>query len=234
MAGAYATFASGGIRHNPIAITDVQSYNGKYNDPSPASKNPGRRVVPDYYASEMNQILEDNVSCGVGICTGNLARLDDREAAGKTGTVEEHQDAWFCGYTPVLTTCVWMGYPEGDSDAYSMIPALGSTGTFGGGYPTEIWHDYMQQAFSLEPSRYPPDPFTVVEAPSTAWAPWTSQFQLSAPPPTKPDKNKDKNGGGNGGGNGATTGGGGGTTSGGGGGTTTGGGGGGTTTPPTT
>ena len=104
-------------------------------------------MIPTWAATEMNSILKDNVTCAVGLCTGGLAQLSDREAAGKTGTVESHQDAWFCGYTPMLTTCVWMGFPAGDSDAYSMIPAVGAANSFGGGYPTQIWHDFMTAAF---------------------------------------------------------------------------------------
>ena len=33
--------------------------------------------------------------------------------AGKTGTAQDNVDAWFCGYTPQIATCVWVGYPEG-------------------------------------------------------------------------------------------------------------------------
>ena len=159
MAGAYATFASGGVRHTPLAITNVQSYNGQVDDPGLLKKNVGKRVIPTWAATEMSSILKDNVTCAVGLCTGGLAQLSDREAAGKTGTVESHQDAWFCGYTPTLTTCVWMGFPAGDSDAYSMIPAVGSGNSFGGGYPTQIWHDFMTAAFAAEPNKYPPTPF---------------------------------------------------------------------------
>ena len=234
MAGAYATFASGGIRRDPLAITGIKNFTGKQIESTPADKNPGVRAIPSWAAAEMNSILKDNVTCAQGVCTGGAANLGDREAAGKTGTVESHQDAWFCGYTPVLTTCVWMGFPEGDSDAYSMIPAVGSDASFGGGYPTEIWHDFMTKAFDGHSRQFPPTPFKTpyeLPAPSDWYQPFTSQFPLyTAPPPTKPDKNKNNKPGGKqtGGGGGASGGGGGGT---GGGGT---GGGGGTNPPPPT
>ena len=108
----------------------------------------------------------------------------DREAAGKTGTVESHQDAWFCGYTPTLTTCVWMGFPEGDSDAYSMIPGGRRGNSFGGGYPTQIWHDFMDRAFAAT-REYPPTPFpTTYEDPPPvgAYQPFTSMFPLYTGP----------------------------------------------------
>ena len=164
MTAAYSTFAANGIRRRPLAITQVQSYNGKVDTPK-VDKNPGVRVIPDWAASEMNSILKDNVTCAVGVCTGGAANLVTREAAGKTGTVEEHQDAWFCGYTPVLTTCVWMGFPEGDSDAYSMKASVGEANSFGGGYPTQIWHDFMTRAFDGHSQEYPPTPFQVIDAP---------------------------------------------------------------------
>ncbi len=231
MASAYSSFAGGGIHHDPIAITGVKSYNKKIDDSTPAAKNPGTRVIPAWAADEMNSILVDNITCARGLCTGGAGALPDgRPAAGKTGTVEEHQDAWFCGYTPVLVTCVWMGFPQGDSDAYSMKNVLGTQETFGGGYPTEVWQRFMSSAFALEPGHYPAVDFGDAQPPSTWYQPFTSQFPLSAPPvaPTKPKDNGKKNGGGNGTGTGTGTG----KTAGNGGGN--GGGGGGTTSPPTT
>ena len=54
--------------------------------------------------------LQDVVTGG----TGDAAALSDPAVAGKTGTAQEYVDAWFCGYTPQLATCVWVGYPEGE------------------------------------------------------------------------------------------------------------------------
>jgi penicillin-binding protein 1A len=68
--------------------------------------------------------------------------------AGKTGTAEGFHDAWFCGFVPQLTTCVWVGYPTGE------IPLLGVEGVpemAGGTIPAEIWHDFMTQAVASLP-----------------------------------------------------------------------------------
>src|SRR5205085_4424172 len=46
--------------------------------------------------------------------TGTAADLAGRQVAGKTGTTENYQDAWFVGYTPELATAVWMGDPSGE------------------------------------------------------------------------------------------------------------------------
>jgi len=203
MASAYSTFADSGIHHNPLAITDVTGPTGDTIASTPASKNPGRRALPSWAASEMNQILYDNIyTCPSGLCTGSAAALSPyRPAAGKTGTVEAHQDAWFCGYTPNLTTCVWMGFPQGE---ISMIPAVGSAYSFGGGYPALMWNRYMTLALAAEPTRFPPTTFPTIPAPLGAYKPFTSQFPtyVAPPPPHTSGGNTKHHGNGNGNGNG--------------------------------
>ncbi len=202
MASAYSSFAGGGIHHKPLAITEVSGPTGATIAATPASKNPGRRVIPAWAASEMNQILYDNIyTCPSGLCTGSAAALSPyRPAAGKTGTVEAHLDAWFCGYTPNLTTCVWMGFPQGE---ISMIPALGSAYSFGGGYPAMIWNRFMTAVLAAEPGKFPATSFPVIPAPPGAYRPFTSQFPAYTPPPPPPPKHHHKKkGGGQGNGNG--------------------------------
>ena len=82
-------------------------------------------------------------------------------AAGKTGTTEEHSDAWFCGYTPRLGTTVWVGYPKGK------IPMENVHGisVAGGTFPAQIWRLFMSSAIGgLEPVSFP-EP--------TDWPEWT-------------------------------------------------------------
>ena len=83
--------------------------------------------------------LEDVVTSG----TGTAARLSDRPAAGKTGTAQDYVDAWFCGYTPQLATCVWVGYPQGE---IPMECVEGVCPVYGGTIPAAIWHDFMTVA----------------------------------------------------------------------------------------
>jgi penicillin-binding protein 1A len=206
MTSAYSTFAAGGIHHRPMAITRVTASNGATITSTPPSKNPGRRVIPAWTASEMNKILYDNIyTCPSGLCTGSAAALNPYQpAAGKTGTVESHLDAWFCGYTPNLTTCVWMGYPRGE---ISMIPAVGSAESFGGGYPTMIWNHFMTAAAAAEPEKFPATAFPVIPAPPGAYTPFISQFPAYYIPPTPqpkpPTTNKKHGATGNGNGNGS-------------------------------
>ena len=62
--------------------------------------------------------------------------------AGKTGTTENHADAWFDGYTRQLSTSVWMGYQQGE------IPMTNVHGqsVAGATFPVPIWHEYMAAA----------------------------------------------------------------------------------------
>jgi penicillin-binding protein 1A len=86
--------------------------------------------------------------------TGTAAAIS-RPAAGKTGTAENYQDAWFCGYVPQLATCVWVGYPKAE------IPLLNIEGfyqVFGGSLPAEIWHDFMGPAVANMPVENFPTP----------------------------------------------------------------------------
>jgi penicillin-binding protein 1A len=148
MASAYATLAAGGMYSEPTAIRKVVLPSGKL-DTRWASDRRRTRVVPDGVASVVTSILEDNVRYG----TGTRAALD-RPAAGKTGTTDEHADAWFVGYTPRLATAVWMGYTRGE------IPMLDVHGisVSGGSFPAEIWRRFMSPALAGTPVVDFPEP----------------------------------------------------------------------------
>ena len=145
MASAYATLAAGGIYTEPTAIRKVVLPNGKP-DTRWARDHRRTRVFSDGVASVVTRILEDNVRYG----TGTRAALS-RPAAGKTGTTDEHADAWFVGYTPSLATAVWMGYTRGE------IPMTNVHGisVSGGSFPAEIWRRFMEPALADRPSRVP-------------------------------------------------------------------------------
>jgi penicillin-binding protein 1A len=129
MAGAYATLASGGIRHRPTGIERVVFPDGKSENLASAE---GKRVLTDGEASEVTRILEMNIQGG----TGTAANYGC-PAAGKTGTTDEAKDAWFVGYTPKVSAAVWVGYP----DAGIAMP-----GAQGGSYAAPVWHAFMLPA----------------------------------------------------------------------------------------
>jgi membrane peptidoglycan carboxypeptidase len=74
--------------------------------------------------------------------TGKKARIDGREVAGKTGTTNNSADVWFVGYTPELSTAVWIGSRYGDSEAVKLNGKV----QFGGDLPAQIWQRYTSSA----------------------------------------------------------------------------------------
>jgi penicillin-binding protein 1A len=137
MASAYATIAAGGIYSKPIAILKVQLSSGAFDKDSGWGKPDRVRVIEDGVAAEVTKILGENIHYGTA-AAADIGRPD----AAKTGTTENHADAWLCGYTPNLSTTVWMGYPQAE------VPMLNVHGiaVAGGTFPAQIWHQYMNAA----------------------------------------------------------------------------------------
>ncbi|HET6642879.1 MAG TPA: PBP1A family penicillin-binding protein [Gaiellaceae bacterium] len=151
MASAYATLAAGGIYSEPMAIRKVVLPDGKVDKGAGWGKPERRRVIADWIADEVTKILEDNMQEG----TGTGARVFFyRPAAGKTGTTDDHTDAWFCGYTPTLSTTVWVGYPQ------AQIPMENVHGisVAGGTFPATIWNLFMRSTIGNTPEVDFPEP----------------------------------------------------------------------------
>src|SRR5437764_13245051 len=146
-ASAYATLAAGGIYSKPMAIRKVVLANGKEDTDAGWGQPDRKRVINDGVAYEVTKILEDNVLSGTGV-----GAYFGRPAAGKTGTTDNHADAWFCGYTPQLETTVWVGYPRAEipmNDVHGIAVA-------GGTFPATIWHLFMQSAlWHAHPLNFP-------------------------------------------------------------------------------
>ncbi|HVA31308.1 MAG TPA: transglycosylase domain-containing protein [Gaiellaceae bacterium] len=142
MTDAYATLAARGVHHAPQALEVVRSPRGTVIGKLGEA---GERALPMNVADQVTYALEGVVQHGTGTAAGF-----GRPAAGKTGTAENFQDAWFCGYVPQLATCVWVGYPKGE------IPLDGIEGyasVFGGSLPAEIWRRFMSVAVANLPAQ---------------------------------------------------------------------------------
>ena len=149
MASAYATLAAGGVYSEPMAIRKVILAGGKEDDKAGWGHAARKRVIPDGVAYTVTKILEQNVLYG----TGTRANFG-RPAAGKTGTTDDHADAWFCGYLPNLMAAVWVGYPRAE------IPMENVHGiaVAGGSFPAEIWRLFMERVMRYSPPRDFPEP----------------------------------------------------------------------------
>jgi penicillin-binding protein 1A len=135
MANAYATIASGGVRHRPTAVRRIVFPDGHSETPK-RFRVKGKRAFPDWVTAKVTDILERNIQSG----TGGKADIGCT-AGGKTGTTDEHSDGWFVGFTPKLATAVWVGYPN---ENVHMLSEYHGSGVAGGTFPAEIWGDYMR------------------------------------------------------------------------------------------
>jgi penicillin-binding protein 1A len=159
MADAYATLANGGYHIRPTILNRVVFPDGS----SVNLGNPPRKqVFSDGETYAATQVLKTVITSG----TGTLANYGC-PAAGKTGTAENLDNAWFVGYTPKLATAVWVGFPQ------SNIP-MGPNG-FGGTLAAPIWHDYMLAASNGYCGDFP--------QPTTPWTgvPYVGAHAGSAP-----------------------------------------------------
>jgi penicillin-binding protein 1A len=153
MASGAQTIANNGLHHEPYYVQHIDAADG-------------RRLFT--HASAGTQVLDKGVALtAIDVLKGVLIRGTgrryplNRAAAGKTGTQQDNTNAWFVGFTPELTTSVWVGDPDGYTPMEN-IPEFNSTNrrrVQGGLYPTEIWQAYMNPALAFAPlSDWEPPP----------------------------------------------------------------------------
>ncbi len=147
MAGAYAIFANGGYRIKPYLINRITDDKGGVlfeaspelagvdgGAPAAAGHKVAERVIDPRNAFIMSSLMRDVVRYGTGAGAMALGRND---LAGKTGTTNDHFDAWFAGFNPSLVAIAWIGY-DSPTD-------LGDKET-GGRAALPIWMNYMAKA----------------------------------------------------------------------------------------
>jgi len=156
MAHAYETFATGGNRvfsrtlgtskEGPTGIAQINCpvCRQKILKDHPTDK----RVMPAAIAKEVHDMLTGVVQSG----TGTQAAISGVDVVGKTGTTTNYADAWFVGWTPQLTTAVWVGFPD---RLVPMATLYNGGPVEGGSFPAIIWHDYMSEALTILASEQP-------------------------------------------------------------------------------
>lgn len=140
MANAYATLAAGGKRAEPYGITEVKDPDGTVLFKAKPELTEAIDPAVAYIATDM---LTGVITKG----TGKAAQIG-RPAAGKTGTTQKYRDAWFVGYTPELSTAVWVGHPDSQRE---MTSVHGRKVT-GGSFPAEIWAAFMKAVLADSPA----------------------------------------------------------------------------------
>jgi 1A family penicillin-binding protein len=132
MTAAYAAFANGGRVPKPILIRRVEDRDGRLlyaEEPS------SRRAISPATAFIMSTMLADVVNAGTAAGARRLGFT--LPAAGKTGTTNDFNDAWFIGYTPKLVTGVWVGFDQ----PHTIIPR-----GFAAEVAVPIWAKFMKLA----------------------------------------------------------------------------------------
>jgi penicillin-binding protein 1A len=135
LASAYSTFANLGQQIEPRFITRITDSQGTVIDDGVPHT---RQVMSPETASLVTSMLQSVIERG----TGRRARDLGRPAAGKTGTTNDMNDAWFIGYTPQLLAGVWIGFDEKRS--------LGK-GETGGRVAAPLWLHFMERALETQP-----------------------------------------------------------------------------------
>jgi len=133
MASGYSTLMDGGVHVAPYVVSRVTDASGQVLYQAPTT---GHRVLSQDIVDQENWVLSQVIQHG----TGTGAQFGE-SAAGKTGTTDNFQNAWFTGFTCKLTASVWVGYPKG---AISM-EGYGEE-AYGGGFPATLWKLFMAKA----------------------------------------------------------------------------------------
>ncbi|HEY2073086.1 MAG TPA: penicillin-binding transpeptidase domain-containing protein, partial [Gaiellaceae bacterium] len=164
MARAYATFANNGVRVDGTVFGDeprvVTTIDNDARKVVYANVPKGVTALSPNVDELLTQLLEGVVTGG----TGTAAQLPGRVVAGKTGTTENYGDAWFCGYTPQLVTCVWVGYPD---RLRPMLTEFHGGPVVGGSYPALVWKAFMQPALAAmnaQPKSFASPPYMSSES----------------------------------------------------------------------
>ncbi len=179
MASAYATLAASGTYHEPYFVQKVVTSDGTVllDRGTPVGEDRIDPAVADNTTAAMTPIAA--YSRGHGLAGG-------RPSASKTGTAQlgdtgSNKDAWMVGYTPSLSTAVWVGTEQG-------LPLENSYGgmIYGSGLPSDIWKATMDGALKgTDVEKFPtPDPIAGVSGVPAYSAPAAPKTTSAAPPST--------------------------------------------------
>ncbi|MCA1589191.1 MAG: hypothetical protein LC734_02135, partial [Acidobacteria bacterium] len=156
MTSAYSVFPNKGVRVQPHLIRKVYSRDSNLLE---EWKNTTYKVTSEYVALTMVELMRGVTGPG-GTAPG--AQAGGHPLAGKTGTVNDHTDVWFIGYTPTYVTGVWMGNPEKKENlGRGMTGGVGALPFFNG-FMSVFMKDKPKERFDEAPP-IPPEIRTLIE-----------------------------------------------------------------------
>ncbi|MGH3085757.1 MAG: transglycosylase domain-containing protein [Rubrobacteraceae bacterium] len=148
MASAYSTFAGGGIHREAYAVASITRVGFGESETVFDHQLSAERVMSGNQAAAATDAMRGVVEHGTASNFHDLDEEIGRPSVGKTGTTDDYVDAWYVGYTPRLSTAVWVGYPEGNR---SMVGVHGLDEAGGETLPLDLWALYMDQATEDDP-----------------------------------------------------------------------------------
>ena len=148
MASAYTVFATLGVLHEPFLFWRVEDPFGRVIFEHIVQE---KRVLDPATTYQVVDMMKSVIERGSGRSIRHLGF--NRAAAGKTGTTDSYNDAWFTGFTPTLSTSVWTGF-----DKKKKLMDINKVGITGGKIAAPIWAEFMMNALKSEPERDFPIP----------------------------------------------------------------------------
>ncbi len=149
MVAAYSTFANGGFRIQPYIVSQIRDDKDQViAEAQPVlAGDESLRAIDARNAYLMDSMLRDVTIYGTAARAS--ATLKRRDLAGKTGTTNEHVDAWFCGYQRTVVGCSWIGFDQ---------PKSMGKGETGGSAALPAWIGYMDKVLKDVPQTFMPQP----------------------------------------------------------------------------
>ena len=153
MVTAYSVFANGGYRIQPYIVSEIRDERDQLLAQAQPVKagDESLLVIDPRNAYVMDSMLRDVTIYGTAARAS--ATLKRRDLAGKTGTTNEHVDAWFCGYQQTVVGCSWVGFDQ---------PKNMGGGETGGTTALPAWIGYMAKVLKDVPESFLPQPSGLV------------------------------------------------------------------------
>jgi membrane peptidoglycan carboxypeptidase len=140
LAGAYAVFATDGIKHPTTGVLKIEDGDGKKLEEFELKE---YRVISEQVARLISSILSDNVARTPSYGSNSPLYFGDIDVAAKTGTTNDYRDTWIVGYTPNLSVLAWAG----NNDNRSILK--NQTAGF---VIAPMWNEFMQKAIAKYPA----------------------------------------------------------------------------------
>ncbi len=178
MASAYATIAASGVYHRPHFVQKVVNAEGQVLFDAASEDNSGEQRIDKAVADNVTAAMQP-----IAAYSNGHALAGGRPSAAKTGTNQlgdtgDNRDAWMVGFTPSLSTAVWVGTTQGDKP---LVNKWGGA-VYGSGIPSDIWKDTMDGALEDTENETFPKP---TEIGGYAGPPVAPPPPPSPPPPTE-------------------------------------------------